>query len=101
MQSYFDLEEYSDESTQSIKRYSDSKTWVNKFYRPYLMKCWNYLASGGYMGIYISPIRGLNLEQITIDTLSIMKQAKYLGKGGYIAHIRDVKIRSLIVFQKN
>lgn len=51
---YFDIERYSDEETQSWKRYGDIDAWLEGFLFPTLKKCWHCLEYGGRIAINIT-----------------------------------------------
>ena len=61
---YFDYEIYSMDSEQSVVQFPNLEVWINNFFLPYINKCWNALAKGGYFCFYIN------------DT----KTGKYVGK---------------------
>ncbi len=46
---YFDTEKYSDEKTQSYKKFPTTDKWVNGFLRKTIENCHHGLKSGGYM----------------------------------------------------
>jgi hypothetical protein len=51
---YFDTEKYSQEETQSWKRYPETEDWLNGFLYPTLKKCWEVLEEGGRIAVNIS-----------------------------------------------
>ena len=51
---YFDTEKYSQEDTQSWKRYPKTDDWLNGFLYPTLKKCWDVLEEGGRICVNIS-----------------------------------------------
>ena len=51
---YFDLEKYSDDKNQSIKRYPDFETWYNKFLLNCLNQCIKKLNHTGILAININ-----------------------------------------------
>jgi len=46
---YFDTEKYSDEETQSFKKYPTKEEWTNGFLRKTIENCYYGLKKGGYM----------------------------------------------------
>ena len=58
---YFDIERYSEEETQSWKRYPDVNLWVKGFLFPTLNKCWNHLSEGGRILVNIADKKGFDL----------------------------------------
>lgn len=52
---YFDTEKYSNEETQSWKRYQSKNVWLDKFLRVLIEKSYNYLKDDGFMILNVSP----------------------------------------------
>jgi hypothetical protein len=66
---YFDLEKYSDEPTQSYKKFNTKEAWVEGFLRPTFNNCHYGLKSDGVMLINIADPKGkqnINLESETV-----------------------------------
>lgn len=83
---YFDLERYSDEDTQSWKRYPNIERWKCGFLFPTLKKVWESLDHNGRMVVNISDVYSKgNIEQICSPMLKHMKSlgATYEGVIGY------------------
>lgn len=60
---YFDTEKYSDEETQSYKKFPKYESWLNGFLKQMIEKSNHMLKDGGYFIINISNVRnGKNLE---------------------------------------
>ena len=51
---YFDTEKYSDEETQSYKKYPTPDLWINGFLKDTISNCYHGLKSGGYMLLNIA-----------------------------------------------
>ena len=51
---YFDTEKYSDEETQSFKKYPTKDKWINGFLRKTIENCYNGLKGNKYMLINIA-----------------------------------------------
>ena len=51
---YFDTEKYSDEDTQSYKKYPQIDLWLNGFLKDTFKNCYDYLKPSGYMIINIA-----------------------------------------------
>jgi tRNA1(Val) A37 N6-methylase TrmN6 len=79
---YFDIERYSEEETQSWKRYPELKDWVKDFLLATLTKCWSVLKEGGRIAINIADKKG---EDICTPMLNHMNNlgATYEGVIGY------------------
>jgi hypothetical protein len=58
---FFELEIYTDDLTQSHKKYNTSEKWINDFLYVVLKKAWKYLAPGGHMCLYIGDYHKLRL----------------------------------------
>ena len=54
---YFDRERYSDEDTQSWKRYPSEDSWLNGFLFRALQNAWDHLDEGGRIAINISDVK--------------------------------------------
>ena len=83
---YFDLERYSDENTQSWKKYRDFDDWLNNFLLKTLTKCWKNLSEGGRVVINISDIYSQGkVKEICMPMIKHMESlgAKYEGVIGY------------------
>lgn len=83
---YFDLERYSEEDTQSWKRYRDFDDWLEGFLLNTLTKCWASLSENGRMIINISDIYSQGeTKEICRPMLKHMESlgATYEGVIGY------------------
>lgn len=76
---FFDLEVYSDDSTQSINRYPNSRDWVNNFLIKSLDKSWDTLKDGGYLILHISDLRDLPLCEIVYNHMKSVTRSKFEG----------------------
>ncbi len=85
---YFDIERYSDEETQSWKRYSDHKVWVDKFLLSTMTKCWECLEVGGRIAVNIADKNGIDLCSIMLSHMKSLG-AVYEGVIGYKMHKRN------------
>ncbi len=81
---YFDTEKYSEEETQSWKRYPDTNDWLDGFLYPTLKKCWDCLEDGGRICVNISDkVRGnVRVCQPMIEYMESLG-ATYEGVIGY------------------
>lgn len=57
---YFDLEKYSDEPTQSYKKFPDKELWLNEYLLKTFKNAYKYLKSGKYMAINIANTKKIN-----------------------------------------
>lgn len=104
---YFDLEKYSDEKTQSFKKYSSKKEWVEGFLMQTFENCHHGLKSGRCMAINIADPKkekkiSLEVETVNaakrigfthVNTLSLMLKSP-LGSG------KDYKFEPIFIFKK-
>lgn len=81
---YFDTERYSEEPTQSWKRYKRLDDWLNIFLFPVLRKSWDCLEDGGRIAINISDkVKGdVKICQPMLDYMESLG-ATYEGVIGY------------------
>jgi len=79
---YFDIERYSQEDTQSWKRYPELNDWLNGFLLKTLSKCYEVLEEGGRIAVNIADKKG---EDICTPMLEFMESlgATYEGVIGY------------------
>ena len=85
---YFDIERYSDEDTQSWKRYPDTKMWVNGFLLPTMTKCWDCLEDGGRVCVNIADKKGIDICSALLKHMESLG-ATYEGVLGYKMHKRN------------
>ena len=65
---YFDTERYSDECTQSYKKYPTLQLWLNGFLKQTIDNCWKYTKPLGYTIINIADTpKYKGLEKSTVD----------------------------------
>jgi len=67
---YFDTEKYSEEDTQSYRKYPEFNMWVEKFLYGMIDNCNTVLKEGGYFIINIADVLGHDLQKITFEKLS-------------------------------
>lgn len=66
---YFDTERYSDEETQSWKRYPTKEEWMGVFMRRTLENCFAGLKEGGVLALNIAGVRSYpDIEEDTVRT---------------------------------
>tara|TARA_R110001592_G_scaffold171950_1_gene410412 strand:- start:22 stop:1029 length:1008 start_codon:yes stop_codon:yes gene_type:complete len=64
---YFNTEQYSDEETQSFKKFPTQETWLNGFLKSTMMNCKSCLKKDGKMLINIANVKTFkNLEEETV-----------------------------------
>lgn len=100
---YFDTEKYSDEETQSFKKYPTEKGWVNGFLKDTISNCYYGLKKGGKMMLNIAntprykTIEGETIRLSTeigfthVDTLYLILSS-VAGKGE--------KLEPIFIFEK-
>jgi hypothetical protein len=81
---YFDRERYSDDETQSFKKFNSYESWRDGFLRPTLTTAFEYLRNDRYIcwniaDIKVGPDKFFTLEQDSIDILTELG-CEYRGK---------------------
>ncbi len=81
---YFDRERYSDDDTQSFKKFGNYESWRDGFLRPTLTTIYEYLRNDRYVcwniaDIKVGPDKFYPLEQDSIDILTQLG-CEYKGK---------------------
>ena len=82
---YFNTEKYSEEKTQSWKRYPNIYSWLNLFLFPTLKKCWDNLEDGRIAINITDVLDGKDYLEIINPMIKYMNilGAKYEGVIGY------------------
>lgn len=80
---YFETERYSEEATQSWKRYGKFSAWLNDFLYVVVRNAYNSLKPGGYLAMNIADL-GVTYDETGIcdsmnDYISTFKGAHYVG----------------------
>ena len=66
---YFDTEKYSDEDTQSWKKYGNREKWLEGFLKQTILNCHSCLVGNGVMAINIANVRSYpTMEDDTVRT---------------------------------
>lgn len=102
---YFNLEKYSEDTDQSIKKYTNVNEWKNEFLYKSLHNAWNHIKIGGHMAINIEDIinkkTGENIyftEDMVLYATDKLKNSKYLG---IYSFTNDMKIyRPIFIWKK-
>ena len=65
---YFDTEKYSDEDTQSYKKYPEEQKWIDGFLFQTIKNCYESLKKNGYLLLNIANTSsGKSIEKATLD----------------------------------
>jgi len=91
---YFDLEKYSDESTQSYVKFKTKQEWIEGFLRPTIENAYNGLKQDKYLLLNIADPKGkgnLNLEG---ETIRIAKEIGFEYEGFLKLALSNVKMSS-------
>jgi 23S rRNA U2552 (ribose-2'-O)-methylase RlmE/FtsJ len=85
---YFDVERYTTLPGQSNISYPSYDMWIEKFFKPMLLKSWTALRIGGYMVIHIADVR---YRSFTLVLRRYMQSigAMYMGIIGYAGSSLD------------
>lgn len=91
---YFNLEKYSEEDTQSYKKYPTKEEWINGYLKKTIENCYIGLKSDRYMLINIADKKGNN-------NLNLKDETKKLAKEIGFIYIRTIKYALSNVNMKN
>lgn len=75
---YFNTEEYSNEDTQSYKKYSNQESWIDGFLRQTVRNCKECLANEGHMIINIANVK--TFKDLEEQTLRVCKEEGFILK---------------------
>ena len=96
---FFNLEIYSNELTQSLVRYPDIHSWLNKFLKPSLAKCARLLEGGSPAILHLSDVIDFKNQSNSIifveDVINYCVRElgwKFMGNYGFT--IRDIEKKS-------
>lgn len=93
---YFDRERYSDNETQSWKRYKQSDSWLSGFMYPVVKKVWDHLRPGGHLCVNIADLHQsgrVALCDPMNDYIGTMPSAEYIGAIGMEMSSRPGRFR--------
>ena len=101
---YFDTEKYSDEKTQSFKKYPTKEEWINGFLRKTIENCYNGLKGNKYMLINIANTS--KYKFIEEETVRISKELGFKQEQTIELTLSSVmgagyKYEPIFVFKKN
>lgn len=84
---YFNIERYTQENTQSYKKYKKIDNWLNEFLFDIIEKSWKYLEPNGILAINISDVySGHKVNKICDpmnDFIRTLPLSEYIGAIGY------------------
>lgn len=101
---YFDCEKYSEEKTQSYKKYPSKNEWLNGYMKDTLTECFRVLKSGKNLILNVQNVK--TYKNLVSDVKHLAEtlgftltdewglQLSRLGKGGY-------KTEPILIFKKN
>ena len=101
---YFNTEKYSDEETQSWKKYELYEDWSQGFLKDTIFNCWQYLKNEGYMIINIANTKKvIKLEE---DTIKYAKEAGFRHLDTFYMELSSIageykKMEPIFIFGKN
>ena len=101
---YFDTEKYSDEETQSWKKYKSRSAWANGFLKQTILNCRNCLVDNGIMAINIANVRSYQtIEHDTVKTATengfvLIDTMKYLLAS--LSRNKTYKFEPVFIFKK-
>ena len=99
---YFDWEKYSDEETQSYKKYPAVQDWIDGFLWHTIDKCHYGLKAGGILAMNVADTKRIkNFEE---ETVRIAKQIHYKHIDTWYLQLSSqegaVKVEPIFIFQK-
>ena len=99
---YFDLEKYSDDSSQSISKYPKFEDWYNKFLLGSMKQAFDKLVNHGILAININNTKDYNIIDRLIEDMNNLAYAKFKG----ITYYGNPKIKKyiyqpILVWQKD
>lgn len=106
---YFSAEHYSDEPTQSYRRYTTFDRWVDGFLRPMIRRQWDALRPGGYNVLVVNDLklrdRFYPILQATLDVAAetgfvLEDRLEYPMAAPVLPNIRRVPTDPCLVFRK-
>ena len=101
---YFDTEKYSDEDTQSWKKYQTKNSWLNDFLFTTVKNCIYGLKTDGHLAINISNVKSYtDLEFDFIYMMNQFDELKYIDKLFYTLSAINkggFKYEPIFIFQK-
>lgn len=94
---YFDTEKYSDEDSQSYKKYKSKKDWLDYFLAQTFSNCYIGLKKDKYMAINIANVKSFpNLEEETVK-IAIKLGFKYVQTYKYL--LSSLSLKSTYKFE--
>jgi len=88
---FFDLEIYSQDKTQSYKKYNTSTKWVNDFLYVCLKKAWKHLKNEGHMCLYLNDFYNLEYcEDMAKYCVENLENCDFLGNIGTDMDYSDI-----------
>ena len=99
---YFDWEKYSEEDTQSYKKYPTTKEWIDGFLWHTIDKCHYGLKTGGILALNVANTKRIkNFEEVT---LRITKEIAYKHIDTWYLQLSSqegtVKVEPIFIFKK-
>lgn len=91
---YFDLEKYSDESTQSYIKFKTKQEWIEGFLRPTIENAYNGLKQGKYLLLNIADPKGKGNLCLEDETIRIAKEIGFEYEGFLKLALSNVKMSS-------
>jgi len=77
---FFDIEIYSEKSTQSVKKFPNFNEWMVGFLFESLSKVWDNLKFGGYLAIHMGDVGGHSInEPMLLFIEQYLKNSSYQG----------------------
>lgn len=98
---FFDFERYTDDKTQSIKKFNTCETWIQNFLFVSVKKAWNKLKKGKVMVLYVGNSKICKYTSRLKEMINTELHGEYLGKVYYyIENNKRNKTRGMFVWKK-
>lgn len=97
---FFDMEHYSESSTQSERRYPSYEEWKSGFLYPLLKRCYLYLEVGGHFIIYVNNIKKYSILDDTYFYMENMVRQGMMHYEGYVGWQNTKYPKKMLVYKK-
>lgn len=100
---YFDTERYSDEESQSYKKYPSKDMWMNVFMRETIRNCFKCLKSDKYLALNVADVK--SYTSLVVDLIQVAEEEGFTHKDTWGLHLSSLagggyKTEPILIFQK-
>ena len=93
---FFDLEEYSQEETQSVVKYPSLEMWIENFVKDLCMNSIKYCKKGGHIAFYVNNAKGINY----VSRLKNYMKDKRISFLGTIRWLQGSYPKEILIWKK-